>query len=97
LHMAPEVDAVFCGSDLLALGVARQALALGRTVPGELAVCGFGDLEFASEMEPALTTVRVDGKRIGESAARALIARLAGEASLPVLDVGFSLIERGTT
>ena len=97
LHMAPEVDAVFCGSDLLALGVARQALALGRTVPGELAVCGFGDLEFASEMEPALTTVRVDGKRIGESAARALIARLGGEASLPVLDVGFSLIERGTT
>ena len=61
----PDVDAVFCSSDLLALGVMTEAQARGIDVPGRLAVVGFGDLDFAADLEPALTTVRIDGAAIG--------------------------------
>jgi LacI family transcriptional regulator, gluconate utilization system Gnt-I transcriptional repressor len=98
LARAPDVDAIFCGSDRLALGAIAHARAAGIAVPGRLAVCGFGDLDFAADMNPPLTTVHVDGRRIGMLAAERLIARLRGGASGPVTeDVGFELVERGTT
>jgi LacI family transcriptional regulator, gluconate utilization system Gnt-I transcriptional repressor len=65
-------------------------------VPGRMAVCGFGDLEFAADTMPALTTVRVDGRRIGHAAARCLIERFGGAAGRVSIDVGFELVERET-
>jgi LacI family gluconate utilization system Gnt-I transcriptional repressor len=89
------VDAVSCSSDLLALGVMTEARARGLVVPRDLAVLGFGDVPFVSDMVPALTTVRINGAEIGERAARCLIERAEGhEVAAPVVDVGFSIIER---
>jgi LacI family gluconate utilization system Gnt-I transcriptional repressor len=97
LAQAPDVDAIFCSSDLLALGVISQARKLGIAIPDRLAVCGFGDLEFAADTTPALTTVRVDGKRIGATAARCLIERLGGAPGKNLIDVSFELVARETT
>lgn len=93
----PRVDAVFCSSDLLALGVLIEAQARGIKVPGELAVMGFGDLGFAADTHPALTTVRIDGTRIGRQAAQFIVDR-ALEREIPerVIDIGFSIIRRET-
>jgi len=89
------VDAVFCSSDLLALGVMTEARARGLAVPGDVAIVGFGDVPFVSDMVPALTTVRINGAEIGERAARCLMARADGQAVEPrTVDVGFSIIER---
>jgi LacI family transcriptional regulator, gluconate utilization system Gnt-I transcriptional repressor len=96
IGQAPDLDAVFCGSDLLAIGVLGAAKRMGLAVPSQLAICGFGDLEFATETTPQLTTVRVDGTRIGLSAARCLLDRLAGIDKARVTDVGFHLVERET-
>ncbi|AXE92766.1 LacI family DNA-binding transcriptional regulator [Paraburkholderia terricola] len=96
IEQAPALDAVFCGSDLLAIGVLGAAKRMGLAVPSQLAICGFGDLEFATETTPQLTTVRVDGTRIGLSAARCLLDRLAGIDKARVTDVGFHLVERET-
>lgn len=96
VEQKPQLDCVFCGSDLLALGVLGEARRAGIDVPGQLAVCGFGDLEFAAETVPQLTTVRVDGSLIGVSAARALLDRFGGVQRPAVLDVGFHLIDRET-
>jgi LacI family gluconate utilization system Gnt-I transcriptional repressor len=88
-------DAVFCSSDLLALGVMLEAQARGIAVPDQLAVVGFGDLEFAADLQPALTTVRIDGDAIGRQAARFIIDRAEGRAGgPPVVDVGFTIVER---
>ncbi len=95
-EQAPQLDAVFCGSDLLALGVLGEARRAGIDVPGKMAVCGFGDLEFAAATVPQLTTVRVDGSLIGVSAARSLLDRLGGVQHPTVIDVGFHLVERET-
>ncbi|CAD6526457.1 LacI family DNA-binding transcriptional regulator [Paraburkholderia sabiae] len=94
LQSAPDVDAVFCGSDLLAIGALGAARNMGLEVPSRLSICGFGDLDFAAETTPQLTTVRVDGTRIGVSAARALLDRLEGATGRAFVDVGFSIVER---
>jgi len=95
LQTTPDIDAVFCSSDLLALGVMTEAQARGIAAPGQLAVVGFGDLEFAADLHPALTTVRIDGEAIGRQAAQFIVDRAEGrEVAQRVVDVGFSIIDR---
>lgn len=89
------IDAVFCSSDLLALGVMTEAQACGIAVPGQLGVVGFGDLDFAADLNPALTTVRIDGASIGRQAARFIVDRAEGRSvDSRVVDIGFSIVDR---
>jgi LacI family transcriptional regulator, gluconate utilization system Gnt-I transcriptional repressor len=91
-------DAVACSSDTFAQGVLAEARARGLAVPAELAVMGFGDLEFAADTVPALSTVRIDREGIGRLAAEALLAHLEGKPPpRKVVDVGFQVVDRATT
>ena len=97
LEAHPDVDAVFCSSDVLANGALTEAQARGISVPGQLRVFGFGDLDFAAHTYPALSTVRIDGTAIGRQAARFVIDRAAGR-PIPerINDLGFKLIARAS-
>jgi LacI family gluconate utilization system Gnt-I transcriptional repressor len=98
LEQVPDLDAVFCSSDMLALGVLIEAAARGIAVPRQLAVVGFGDLGFAADTQPALSTVRIDGTGIGQRAARFIVDRADGRAAgEKVVDVGFRVIERASS
>ena len=92
------ITAVFCSSDSLALGASIEAQRLGIQVPEQLSIVGLGDQSFAREAHPPLTTVRLDGTRIGQLAAELIMARAE---NLPVamhtVDVGFHMIERDST
>ena len=91
------IDAVFCSSDMLAMGVMTEARVRGIAVPEKLAVVGFGDLDFAETLDPALTTVHIDGSRLGEIAAQFIVDRAAGRSVVePVVDIGFRIVERGS-
>jgi LacI family gluconate utilization system Gnt-I transcriptional repressor len=91
-------NAIFCSSDLLALGVMIEAQSRGLSIPRDLALVGFGDLDFAADLNPSLTTVRVDGKAIGRQAARFVTDRSEGRSSgMRIVDVGFAIVERATT
>jgi DNA-binding LacI/PurR family transcriptional regulator len=68
----PEVTAVLCGNDDLALGVIRAMLEAGRPVPGSVSVVGFDDIPQAEFFTPALTTVRLDFVDLGRAAFAAL-------------------------
>ncbi len=93
----PHVDAVCCSSDLLAMGVLTQAQAQGLRVPADLAVIGFGDLDFAAQTVPALSTVHVNGADIGRQAAAFVVDRAEGRTiEQPIVDIGFSIVERGS-
>ena len=95
LQRDPGIDAVFCSSDLLALGVMTEARARGIQVPEQLAVVGFGDLAFAADLYPALTTVRIDGVAIGRQAAQFIVDRVEGRPVVQrAVDIGFSIVER---
>jgi LacI family transcriptional regulator, gluconate utilization system Gnt-I transcriptional repressor len=88
-------DVIVCGSDLLAQGVIIEAQAAGMRVPEQIAVTGFGNLAVAGDMRPSITTVDVDGARIGREAVAVLRRRAAGErVPRQVIDVGFRLIAR---
>jgi LacI family gluconate utilization system Gnt-I transcriptional repressor len=92
-----DIDAVFCSSDLLALGVLTEARVRGVDVPRQLAVIGFGDLAFAADLDPALSTVRIKGDAIGRQAAQFIVDRVEGrEVPERVVDIGFSIIERAS-
>lgn len=82
----------------MAQGVLAEALVRGLRIPADLAVCGFGGADFAAHMEPALTTVHVDGAAIGRLAAQLLLQLCQGhEVAQRVVDVGFRIIERRST
>lgn len=92
------LDAVACSSDPLAQGAIAEAQDRGIRIPADLAVMGFGDLDFAAHTTPALTTVAIDKGAVGRLAAEMLLARIRGEdVAEKVVDVGFRVIPRGTT
>jgi LacI family transcriptional regulator len=76
-ELAPT--AVFAVSDHEAAAVYRAAAELGRKIPEELSVVGFADLDFASAMEPPLTTMRQKPYEIGRLAAGLIMDRISGE------------------
>ena len=95
LVQRPDTDAIFCGADILALGVLMEAEHRGIAVPGQLRVVGYGDQVFAKDTTPALTTIRIDGTGIGKLAATLLIDRIEhGDEERRTVDVGFTLVER---
>jgi LacI family gluconate utilization system Gnt-I transcriptional repressor len=99
LRQEPALEAVFCSSDALAEGVMTEARVRGLRVPQDLAVCGFGDADFAACLEPSLSTVQIDGAAIGRLAAEAIIERCARGAppGNRIIDVGFKIVERQST
>ena len=77
--------AVFAASDEMAVGALLAARAAGLRVPADLAVVGFDDIEVASLVDPALTTVAQDKPGFGTAAAGALLAMIeTGTAPDPV-------------
>lgn len=98
LQHSPQVSAVFCSSDMLALGASIEARERGLAVPAALAIVGMGDQQVAADAAPPLTTVRIDGTRIGRLAADLVINRAEGQPTAErVVDVGFSIVERQST
>jgi DNA-binding LacI/PurR family transcriptional regulator len=76
LDRAPDLDAVFCNSDLLAIGALAALQAAGRTVPGDVAVVGYDDIAIAEHTVPPLTTVRQNGPLVGRLLAETLLEYL---------------------
>jgi DNA-binding LacI/PurR family transcriptional regulator len=68
--------AVFCRTDLLALGALRAARDMGLRVPEDLSIIGHDDLLLAELSDPPLTTVRIDTARIGQAATGMLLPTL---------------------
>jgi LacI family gluconate utilization system Gnt-I transcriptional repressor len=97
LDRGPLPRAVFCSSDTLAHGVLMEAQARGLSIPAELAVVGFGDLDFAAHTYPPLSTVRIDRPAIGRIAAEALLGRIEGRNVERIVDIGFQMLRRGTS
>ena len=71
---------MFCANDLLALGVLQAMFAAGVDVPGELAIVGYDDIEFAAAAAVPLTSVRQPAVTLGALAAGLLLGETeAGE------------------
>jgi len=65
--------AVFCANDMLALGLLRGLNQAGVSVPGDIAVVGYDDIEFAADAAVPLTSVRQPKYQLGRAAAELLL------------------------
>lgn len=97
MEARPAPTAVVCGNDVLAFGALLEAQRLGIDVPGELSIIGFDDLDLASHLQPALTTVHVPADEMWRGAADLVLALLRGEPGPPPAEVQVSLVVRGST
>lgn len=92
-----DLDAIYCSSDFLALGALIEARARGIAIPGKLRIFGFGDVDFARDTDPPLSTTRIDGNAIGRQAARFLLDRIAGNPEGPrIVDLGCTIVARAS-
>jgi len=91
----PELDGLFCVTDILAAGAIFECARRRWAVPGRLGIVGYGNYEIASEMTPKLTTVSTPGYEMGVAAADMLVGRLNGDVPRErVRDVGYALTLR---
>ncbi|WP_407354424.1 LacI family DNA-binding transcriptional regulator [Luteimonas sp. R10] len=80
LERAPDLDAVFAGSDLIAIGAMKALHERGLRVPEDVAVAGFDDIPLASFVTPGLSTVQQDTRQAGAILVDSLLGLIAGEA-----------------
>lgn len=97
LLAAPLPTAVFCANDLMALGVVRAFTEAGLSVPSDLSVVGFDDIDGVGFALPPLTTVRQDFAALGAACVQLLIAQLDGAESASRTVLTPELIVRAST
>jgi LacI family transcriptional regulator len=78
LNDQPELSALFCYNDLVAIGALQACNELGRRVPADLAVVGYDDISLAALVTPALTTCRVPRHELGDHSMKLLLNHING-------------------
>ena len=71
--------AVFAANDQIAIAIYRAATSLGLSIPNDLSVLGFDDLDVSAHLDPPLTTIAQPFVQIGRTAADPLFHRINGE------------------
>jgi len=97
LGMSDPPTAVMCGNDILAIGALSEAARLGVSVPDQVSITGFDDMEIASLITPPLTTIRLPMFELGVNVADFLLSELGEIDRSFSSELEFQLIERGST
>src|SRR5690606_8236017 len=97
MDLHPEITAVVCTSDALAIGALTESRALGYAVPRDLSITGYDDIDMAAHTEPPLTTVHVPAAEIGRRAADHIMATVAGDSIPPPVALPAPLVLRGSS
>jgi LacI family transcriptional regulator len=97
LYVAPQIDAIFCGADLLARGVVDALREQGVRVPDDVAVVGFDNWEIIAEgSRPPLTTVDMNLHDLGRLAGTRLLAMIDGEKDAGIVRTPCRLVVRAS-
>ncbi|MGX1981564.1 LacI family transcriptional regulator [Thermolongibacillus altinsuensis] len=80
-----EITAIFCASDLMALGVVKALKQMGLSVPDDVSVVGYDDILLASYVSPSLTTIAQNRFQMGYEAASMLVEMLEGKEAKVVM------------
>ncbi len=93
-----DVDGIFCDSDIIAIHVVQILKRMGRRIPQDVQVIGFDNIEFASIIDPKLTTIVQSTREIAQYTVSSLMKLINKE---PIdsfhRDIDVSLIQRETT
>jgi LacI family transcriptional regulator len=98
LSLKNPPTAIFCSNDFLAMGAMQGARDLGINLPEELSIVGFDDMQIASFITPALTTIRQPAYEMGEFGVQVLLSQIENGLSKPVHKIlDTSLVTREST
>ncbi|MFJ3666851.1 LacI family DNA-binding transcriptional regulator [Streptomyces sp. NPDC090106] len=97
LDLPEPPDAVFCFADAMAEGALHAVRERGLSVPGDIAVVGFDDVEGAAYTAPPLTTVAPDKPELARLAVNALLDQIEGRVDPSVLIAGHRLVVRDSS
>ena len=90
----PNMTAVFCAADFYLLGVLSVCKERNLTIPEDISVIGFDDLQWTEFMEPKFTTFRQDKKQLGKIAADRLVDIINGGQNSEIIRIPSTLIIR---
>ncbi|MCW8875989.1 MAG: LacI family DNA-binding transcriptional regulator [Kangiellaceae bacterium] len=76
LALKQPFDAIFCASDLIAIGVIKALRERGKEIPQDIAVVGYDNIPLSEFIRPTLTTVQQDTKLAGEVLVETLLDRI---------------------
>ena len=93
----PDLTAIYCTTDTLAIGALCECRALGIRVPQDVSVAGYSDLEIVAELDPALSTVQIPTDQIGTRTADFLIDRIRSRTGPEKIELDAAIIIRGST
>jgi len=96
MQATPRPTAVICGNDVLAVGAMRAARELGISVPEDVSITGFDDMELAKVAYPPLSTVHVPHGEMGRRAALALASHLKNGEPLESVKLETRVVLRGS-
>jgi LacI family transcriptional regulator len=95
-HAHPDATAVLAFNDLVAIGAHQAARSIGVRVPEDCALVGYDGLSIGELIEPPLTTVHLDKRRLGELAVRQVDRLLSGELPPPAVLTPHLVVRRTT-
>jgi len=93
----PDLTAIYCTTDTLAIGALCECRVRGLRVPEDVSVAGFSDLEIVSQLDPPLSTVHIPTDQIGTCIADFLIDRISGRAGPEKFELEANVIIRQST
>jgi DNA-binding LacI/PurR family transcriptional regulator len=96
LSRHPDLDGVFAANDLMAVGALRALRAAGRTVPDDVAVVGYDDIEMARHTEPPLTTIHQPIIDQARTMTELLLTQIGGDPVGDPVVLPTELVERGS-
>ncbi|HUI16874.1 MAG TPA: LacI family DNA-binding transcriptional regulator [Alphaproteobacteria bacterium] len=97
LTAKPDLTAICCTTDTLAIGTLLECKALGVRVPEDVSVAGFSDLEIVAQLDPPLSTVHIPADLIGTRTADFLLDRINGRAGAKKIELEADVIIRQST
>lgn len=94
MKLVPRPTAIICGNDVLGAGAMMFAKSIGISVPSDVSVVGFDNIDLAMVTDPPLTTVHVPHRRMGQAAAELLLALRSETEDVASVEIETELIIR---
>lgn len=87
---------ILCLSDVLSMGVMFQLQSIGLTVPDDISVMGFDNLDWSKDSHPSLTTIDLPAAKMGETAVRQLVNQLDNGIVVTSIELQAEIIKRNS-
>ncbi|CAK7085078.1 LacI family DNA-binding transcriptional regulator [Tissierella sp.] len=97
LLMQTEIDGVYCGNDLIAIGAIKALKEKNIKIPEEVKIIGFDDISISQYIDPPLTTIKQPIYQMGEEAVEMLISMIEEKSIKMTKVLETILVERGSS